>query len=159
MTILGMLAALLFPVIGKAILSAKSNQSLSNLKQLALATNLYRSDYGDGIGSFPPPEQLLASNGSILGKSVPPLLKSACGKHTNNSFGAEVIYTASEGVIGFHKGAMDQVPIYMDPNCNDEDVVFDSPFYRKRTNYVLESSSAKSEYSFRSWQEILYNTR
>jgi len=45
--IIAILAAILFPVFAKAKAKAKQTSCLSNLKQLALGTLMYASDYGD----------------------------------------------------------------------------------------------------------------
>jgi prepilin-type N-terminal cleavage/methylation domain-containing protein len=46
--IIAILAAILFPVFAQAKKAAKGTATLSNLKQLALATHMYASDYDDG---------------------------------------------------------------------------------------------------------------
>jgi prepilin-type N-terminal cleavage/methylation domain-containing protein/prepilin-type processing-associated H-X9-DG protein len=45
--IIAILAAILFPVFAQAKLAAKKTQTLSNMKQLALASLIYASDYDD----------------------------------------------------------------------------------------------------------------
>jgi prepilin-type N-terminal cleavage/methylation domain-containing protein/prepilin-type processing-associated H-X9-DG protein len=49
--IIGILAGLLLPVLGRARDKARTAQCVSNLKQIALAIDMYASDYGE---SFPP---------------------------------------------------------------------------------------------------------
>ncbi|MEJ5170225.1 MAG: DUF1559 domain-containing protein [Fimbriimonadales bacterium] len=53
--IIAILAAILFPVFAQAKAAAKKTQSLSNIKQLALAVKMYQTDYDDvypvGCGS------------------------------------------------------------------------------------------------------------
>jgi len=47
--IIAILAAVIFPVFAQAKTAAKATQSLSNLKQLGLAWNLYLNDYDDTV--------------------------------------------------------------------------------------------------------------
>lgn len=49
--IIGILAAILIPVVGRVRESARTAQGLSNLRQLGLAVNLYADDHGE---QFPP---------------------------------------------------------------------------------------------------------
>ncbi|MBI1756055.1 MAG: prepilin-type N-terminal cleavage/methylation domain-containing protein [Fimbriimonas ginsengisoli] len=45
--IIAILSAILFPVLAKAKIAAKKTTSLSNMRQIGLASMLYSSDYGD----------------------------------------------------------------------------------------------------------------
>ena len=47
--IIAILAAILFPVFAQAKTAAKKTQSISNVKQLGTATNIYLSDYDDNF--------------------------------------------------------------------------------------------------------------
>lgn len=47
--IIAILAAILFPVFAQAKLAAKKTVSLSNLKQIGLATKMYENDYDDTV--------------------------------------------------------------------------------------------------------------
>src|ERR1700722_10518058 len=49
--IIAILAAILFPVFAQAKLAAKKASSLSNLKQIALASQIYSNDYDDVIAA------------------------------------------------------------------------------------------------------------
>ena len=50
--IIAILAAILFPVFAQAKLAAKKTQSISNIKQLGIASNLYWNDYDDTCYPF-----------------------------------------------------------------------------------------------------------
>jgi prepilin-type N-terminal cleavage/methylation domain-containing protein/prepilin-type processing-associated H-X9-DG protein len=50
--IIAILAAILFPVFAQAKLAAKKTASLSNIKQISLATLMYTTDYDDYIPTF-----------------------------------------------------------------------------------------------------------
>jgi len=55
--IIAILAAILFPVFAQAKLAAKKTQSLSNLKQMGLATQMYIADSDDRyLPAFSPPD-------------------------------------------------------------------------------------------------------
>lgn len=56
--IIAILAAILFPVFAQAKLAAKKTSSLSNVKQISLATIMYQGDFDDNIPVF--------ANGNIL---------------------------------------------------------------------------------------------
>jgi prepilin-type N-terminal cleavage/methylation domain-containing protein/prepilin-type processing-associated H-X9-DG protein len=47
--IIAILAAILFPVFAQAKMAAKKTQSLSNMKNITLATKIYENDYDDNI--------------------------------------------------------------------------------------------------------------
>lgn len=51
--IIAILAAILFPVFAQAKAAAKQTQNVSNLKQLAIAAQLYSGDYDDNLPSDP----------------------------------------------------------------------------------------------------------
>jgi prepilin-type N-terminal cleavage/methylation domain-containing protein/prepilin-type processing-associated H-X9-DG protein len=50
--IIAILAAILFPVFAQAKLAAKKTASLSNIKQMSLASIMYSNDFDDGIPVF-----------------------------------------------------------------------------------------------------------
>lgn len=56
--IIAILAAILFPVFAQAKKAAKKSASLSNIKQLAIATRMYMTDYDDTL-----PDQFRDANG------------------------------------------------------------------------------------------------
>jgi prepilin-type N-terminal cleavage/methylation domain-containing protein/prepilin-type processing-associated H-X9-DG protein len=60
--IIGILAAMLFPVFARARESARKIQCLSNVKNIALAVNMYLTDYD----KFPPKEHDAAAREAIL---------------------------------------------------------------------------------------------
>lgn len=61
--ILAIIAALLFPVFSNARESARTTRCLSNLRQIALALQLYLSDYSDTfpMNRFPDAQRPLSS--------------------------------------------------------------------------------------------------
>ncbi len=61
--IIGILAAIIIPTVGSVRKSAKESQSLSNLRQIALAMNLYADEYRD---LFPPGYYYKAGDGERI---------------------------------------------------------------------------------------------
>ncbi len=96
--IVGLLAALLTPVFVGAIMAAKEIQAASNLRQIFIATDLYRTDY-DGQGKYGTayemglPDYTVVYDtygiypGTILTDMLPGtggLWSSPCGTHPDN---------------------------------------------------------------------------
>ncbi len=67
LVIIGLLAALLLPVIGKAKERARSTQCLNNLRQLNLCIHLYA---GDNEDLLPPNDSLVTPDGTPNGQTI-----------------------------------------------------------------------------------------
>ena len=65
--IIGILAALLIPVLSKARDKARSTQCLNNLKQLEICSHLYAGDNND---SLPPNDSVVSPDGSPEGRQL-----------------------------------------------------------------------------------------
>jgi len=72
--IIAVLAAILFPVFARAKEAAHKTQSLSNLRQLSLAWQLYNGDFDDGVmrSSIPEPGKTIYWWGSFDGTTFRP---------------------------------------------------------------------------------------
>jgi prepilin-type N-terminal cleavage/methylation domain-containing protein len=156
MVILGVLSSFLFPVFMQAVRSAHVTSQLGKLRQLHVAFSLYRIDY-DGDGKYGTSSEMgLPSNTQLLGgayKAVSAeadLWHSACGVHPEMETykqPIDYIYPPCEHEIGcgeyYRKHAEDSVLI-IDPNCNEHDTPFQSPYRRKLVVGVRLNGQAKS---------------
>lgn len=88
MAIIAVLAGILTPLFARARYSARIESSLSNLRQLHLATSLYRNDYGNGDGDTPAAKSLPPELYVLQSKTFGSVGKSPCGVHPDNARGA-----------------------------------------------------------------------
>ena len=87
--IIGILAAIIIPTVGKVRASAKSTQCLSNLRQIALAISLYPQDnkgYYPRGGSNPSPDGTLVNYAKAVYPYIPNRGNTATGVITNKVF-------------------------------------------------------------------------
>ncbi len=87
--IIGILAAIIIPTVGKVRNSAKSTQCLSNLRQIALAISLFPQDnkgYYPRGGSNPSPDGTLVNYAKAVYPYIPNRGNSATGVVTNKVF-------------------------------------------------------------------------
>lgn len=83
--IIAILAGILTPVFARARYAAKIESSVSNLRQLHLATSLYRNDYGNGEGFTPAAKSLPPDLFVLTAKEFQSVRVSPCGVHPDNS--------------------------------------------------------------------------
>ncbi len=152
LAIVAMLAALAYPVFARAKLASKVTVSISQLRQLHLATMLYQADYdGDGIygsasamGLPPPPYGGLRFYGFVYSLMVSP-----CGCHPSQNVrgpcpdfdSIEPVWdhTWWEELAPLYRQAM---PLYWDMNCNDYGTSLHNELIPRRGNAVLLSGTA-----------------
>ena len=145
MFILGTLTAILLPVISKAKKSAKITQAASNLKQIAVAAQLYRADYDNGLPEKGAVPGCLPDYFTYYASPTSPadafgvdkqLFFSPCGRHpeTGSSPGlSDLTYypssIESEDWPSYYARNLDSSIFIVDKNCGDHSAPLHNNFY------------------------------
>jgi prepilin-type N-terminal cleavage/methylation domain-containing protein len=151
-SIILLLAALLYPVAQMAKAAAKRSVATSNLRQLALAANMYRAD-NNGEGKYgyasdmglPNFNTLFQQNRPILGEDE--LWSSPCGQHPNVAWPYSLVWTPDDNDqwAQYARNREDQVVILTDAACNPPDVSLGNPWQEKRALHVRLNGSVETQ--------------
>lgn len=148
--IIGLLAALAFPVLSAARLKSKETVTLSNLRQIYVQTSLYQSDHGgDGVFGnvyemgLPPGPQ---SNGvPMLGILLPPLMHpdaKTIGRQYFPLF-SEPEYDAMEpSWSAYAQSEGPNAVLYIDPHFTRSDIPLLQGNFYKRVFYIVRLSGS-----------------
>lgn len=142
--VIAVLAAITTPAILKALFRAKIATSLSNLRQLHLATKLYQLEYSGAVTYGDRYSMGLPDNyvDGLKPYGVPyRLLLSPCGYHPQGVGGVE---NAWSNTWWPHKVAVyrESTPLWFDLNCNATGDYLYNEFLLRRGNTVLLSGTA-----------------
>jgi prepilin-type N-terminal cleavage/methylation domain-containing protein len=149
MAIIAVLASILFPVLSKAMMSAKITSAGSRLRQYHLLTVLYRNDQDASSESGSPVEMGLPwdleEGGTSHGRKSPiydlldvverdPFKRSPCG-YIKHEFDVNAIYYMPLVVPDWSRYTRlvgERTVLWVDPNCNSSSTRIDSQFATKR---------------------------
>lgn len=131
--IASVLLAMLLPVFAKAKQAAKEVSATQNLKNLYIATALYREEqvssveYGDPyLMGLPSPEAMIRILEQTSGKDIHK--QSPCGRHPrlDEEFGgyATVYFIPQDPSLfaAYVRKHESNTPLWVDPNCNSGDI-------------------------------------
>lgn len=147
--ILAVLMSLLFPVFASAKLEGKRASALSNLRQLGLLTNLYRSDY-EGDGKLGLPDYVWGYQHAFhtyFGSQSKPLWISPCGTHPDlqtymKKGQTNLLYVFSqdpdEGFLDTYAKKGEQTAFMFDLNCNSFDFPVTEGQMIRKTVFALK---------------------
>jgi type II secretory pathway pseudopilin PulG len=135
--IIMVIAGIILPVTVKAVHRAKQTSSMSKLKQLHLATMMYRTEYyGDAVyGQIDamglPPATPAKWVEARLGQPMS-LMQSSCGRHPSMPpVTYDVYYTPGRGDAPFPANAIlfqENLVLFYDMSCSDSDVALMNEF-------------------------------
>jgi type II secretory pathway pseudopilin PulG len=135
--IIMVVSAITFPVIVGAVHRAKETSSMSKLRQLHLATMIYRSEYyGDAvygqIGAMGLPPATPAKWVEVRLDQPMSLMKSSCGRHPSMPpVDYDMYYTPGVGDPPFPVEATlfeENLVLFYDMSCSDSDVALMNEF-------------------------------
>lgn len=168
--LMAVLSSLIYPVLGQAKMSAKTAVAKTSLRNLYIATTIYRSDY-EGIEFGDPASMGLPSSDSqgrnpalmdILTKTVGSNQDShsPCGRHpqpinyTSLAYMPNVVDDWRQWV----KKLENMTILFADPNCNSRDIDINDQYAMKRSlgvaldGHIISVSNDQSHY----WLQDFY---
>lgn len=175
--IIGLLAALIQPVLAKAVWNAKNTAAVSQMGQLTKAFLIYREDWSGDSGSgaasglgLPPFEMSLRGHElwKSLGPANAPLLKSPCGTHPEQPHSSKMNLTYypsnDEGISGWGSwyAEMGEKSVFIvDVNCIDHDIPMMGGYFTrtliggKLDGGVVRRRDRDDIVALRSWRKYL----
>ncbi|MBI1332439.1 MAG: hypothetical protein GC165_06135 [Armatimonadetes bacterium] len=158
--ILAFLAAMTFPIIASAKMSAKEAAATSNLRQLGLAIELYRQD-NDALPKPGLPDYTIVdyfSAPQVFGSQTAPLWMSPCGTHPDTAFlvakaKTNLMYLAStqedELFVRAYQEKGDSTAFLFDLNCNPADTsVVEGIYIKKKAIALRLDGSVEKKYKY-----------